>query len=219
MVSKSFKNWRKQQIEKVFQLKQVEDCKWLKDWLSTEIAITENEQEVLTSLIKKAKSHIDSWNEQELIMKFIGPIINLVDFDGEYYSSFVQRQLTAEVKGFHLNGYVDLMIASGKYEPEKPYFCLHEYKKEEGFTNDPRGQMLAEMVTAQALNKDDLPVYGSYVMGRWWFFAVLHKNEYCISNDYSATNDISEVVKILKALKQIINKRVEAQLNNPSLHT
>lgn len=214
METKSFKNWRKQQIEKSFNLEPIEDCKWLEDWLNAEVELTEEEVKPLKELTQKAKSFIDSWNEQELIMKFISPIVNLVDFDGEHYKAFAHRALSAEVAGYHLNGFVDLMIASGKYEPERPYFCLHEYKKEEGITNDPRGQMLAEMVAAQALKDDNQPIYGCYVLGRMWFFAVLNGSEYCISRDYSSVNELVAIVKVLKTLKQIIDKRVKAQLEN-----
>jgi hypothetical protein len=43
------------------------------------------------------------------------------------------------------------------------------------------------------------------VVGRDWYFLVLDKNEYAISRDYSAvTDDIFDIFRILKALKQMI---------------
>jgi hypothetical protein len=48
-------------------------------------------------------------------------------------------------------------------------------------------------------------MYGAYVVGRDWYFLVLDKNEYAISRDYSAvTDDIFDIFRILKALKQMI---------------
>lgn len=213
---KSFKYWRIAQLEKTFNLKRLRNCEQLEKWLNAkEITITDVEQKFAEELQDFAFDRISSWSEQDLIFKLIAPIFNLIKFDTEEYGTFNEWQLKAVVNGINLKGTVDLMIATGKYEPEIPYFCLHEYKKEKGTDNDPVGQMLSEMIAAQQLNKDDEPVYGSYVLGRMWFFAVLHGNEYCISKDYSAIDELGEILRILKTLKQLIDKRVKAQLNNP----
>jgi len=85
---------------------------------------------------------------------------------------------------------------------------LHEYKKEKGVDNDPLGQLLIAMMTAQALNKEDKPIYGAYVFGRNWFFLTLIDKKYCISNEYVATRtDIFDILKVMKNLKAIINER------------
>ena len=73
--------------------------------------------------------------------------------------------IEAKRQNFILRGKVDFMVASGKYEPETPFFCFHEYKKEKGKDSDPIGQMLAEMIAAQALNNNKLPIYGAILKG------------------------------------------------------
>ena len=50
-------------------------------------------------------------------------------------------------------------VASGKQSPKKPFFFLHEYKKQADTSNDPTGQLLAEMVAAQKANPDTHPIY------------------------------------------------------------
>ncbi|MGB1204737.1 MAG: hypothetical protein ACPG5B_03765 [Chitinophagales bacterium] len=113
-------------------------------------------------------------------------------------------------------GEVDLMIASGRYEQQKPHFCLHEYKKEKGTDNDPLGQLVIAMMAAQEINNAVFPIYGAYVMGGNWFFLTLKNRKYCISNEYIATrDDIFEIFKVLKKLKLIINDISEQKTKFP----
>ena len=60
------------------------------------------------------------------------------------------------------------------------------------------------------MNKDqDTLMYGSYVVGSDWYFMTLEGKYYCISRDYSALSDeVFELLRILKMLKQIIKERV-----------
>ena len=66
------------------------------------------------------------------------------------------------------------MLAKGRQIPQLPIFFIQEYKPESGPNGDPLGQLLIEMVTAQALNNEpEQTVYGCYIIGRNWFFVVL----------------------------------------------
>ena len=86
--------------------------------------------------------------------------------------------------------------------PEKPYFFLHEYKQEKKGSNDPLGQLLVEMLAAKTLNADNLPMYGCYVIGRFWFFVILLENKYAVSNAYNGSdNNIFKIFSILRAMK------------------
>ena len=70
------------------------------------------------------------------------------------------------------------------------------------------------MRTAQALNKDkNQPIYGCYVLGRFWFFTTLVGNHYCITDAYTATRieELRTIVKILKAQKAIIFNSVASK--------
>jgi hypothetical protein len=106
------------------------------------------------------------------------------------------------------------MVATGVLEPEIPYFFIHEYKKEEGadpsIHTEGRGQLLAMMFAAQQLSgMENEPIYGLYVLGRFWFFFVLVGKEYSVADsfDISKLNDIREVVQLLKAQRQLIIDR------------
>lgn len=202
---KSFKYWTRQNIEDRFGLDIKEKCNSLDNWLSAKYNISEKEKKEMLRLQTKLKQNVDVWNEQELIIKFIALLIDKLDYDNENHKAFANRKLSAVIDGELVSGEVDLMIASGKFEPKKPYFCLHEYKKEKGTDNDPLGQLIIAMMAAQELNANNKPIYGAYVMGRNWFFLTLENNQYCISEEYVATReDIFKIYYILKKLKEII---------------
>lgn len=111
-----------------------------------------------------------------------------------------------------MSGYVDAMIAGGNFDDLRlPYFCLHEYKHEKGKREiDPRGQLLSEMLAAQTLNQDKTtPIYGSYMLGRFWFFGTLINNDFCFSGGFVADgDDIYRIFRILRQLKCYIDARV-----------
>jgi hypothetical protein len=90
--------------------------------------------------------------------------------------------------------------------PQKPYFFMQEFKKSKGDKQDPEGQMLAAMIAAQHLNKNGKTMYGSYVVGRDWFFSVLQDKQYAKSKSYQLTEpqELRQVILTLRKLKQII---------------
>lgn len=202
---KSFKHWTRQDIADKFGLDVKSSCEDLDNWLDVDTTVTEAERTELLRLQTKLKRNVDVWNEQELIIKFIALLIDKVDYDNNDYKAFANRKLKGKIDGEEVSGEVDLMIASGQFEPKHPYFCLHEYKKEKGVDNDPLGQLIIAMMTAQALNNNEYPIYGAYVMGRNWFFLTLQDKKYCISDEFVATReDIFSIYAILKKLNVII---------------
>lgn len=204
---KSFKHWTRQDIADKFGLDVKSSCKDLDNWLNVDTNVSEEEQKELVRLQTKLRENVDIWNEQELIIKFIALLIDKVDYDSTEYKTFANRKLKGKIDGEEIAGEVDLMVASGKFEPKEPYFCLHEYKKEKGVDNDPLGQLIIAMMTAQALNQHPHPIYGAYVMGRNWFFLTLEGRSYCISDEYVATrDDLFKIFGILKKLKDLIKK-------------
>ncbi len=206
MKNKSFKYWSRQDIADTFGLDTKTQCQDLNNWLTNEIQISKEEEKELIRLKEKLRANVDIWNEQELIIKFIALLMDMVDFDTPKFKSFANRKLSGKIDGEEVSGEVDLMIASGKYEPKAPYFCLYEYKKEQGLDRDPYGQLLIAMMTAAELNPNkDHPIYGAFVIGRNWFFLTLKNREYCISDEYVATRaDIFDIYGTLKKLKEII---------------
>ncbi len=97
-------------------------------------------------------------------------------------------------------------MASGTQFPKEPVFFLHEYKKQLDTSNDPLGQLLAEMVAAQTLNSRPHPIYGAYVIGRHWYFVILEGKSYAESLAYDATKeDILQIVSILRHTQLLID--------------
>lgn len=204
---KSFRNWTRQDMVDKFGLDIKSNCKDLDNWLNTDLQIPDHQIKDLKRLQGKLKQNVDIWNEQELIIKFIALLMDKIDYDNGTYKSFANRRLSGKIDGEEVSGEVDFMIAAGKFEPKEPYFCLHEYKKEKGADNDPLGQLLIAMMTAQEINQNEYPIYGAYVMGRNWFFLTLRDRKYCISNEFVATrDDLFQIFRILKNLKQIIER-------------
>ncbi len=210
---KSFKHWTRQDIADKFGLEVKQSCKDLERWLAVDEEVSEADKKELLRLQTKLKKNVDTWNEQELIIKFIALLIDKVDYDNTAFKAYANRKLKGKVDEVELSGEVDLMIASGQFEPKNPYFCLHEYKKEKGADNDPLGQLIIAMITAQALNQSQHPIYGAYVMGRNWFFLTLIGREYCISEEYVATrDDIFKIFNILHHLKELIQEITQEKL-------
>ncbi len=204
-----FKNCTLAQLDKTFNMEQTDDSHTLQTWLDSKAEISDTEQQVLTTLGKTLKDHVHDWNETELAQHFIGPVFSLVNFSTRKFSLFADRQFSGVVEGTEMSGRPDGMIASGFRLPEKPYFCFQEYKKEKDPEGDPAGQTLAAMLVAQEINEHKHPIYGCYIRGQIWFFMVLEEKKYCISVPYAATrDDIFDIFRILKVLKQIVTELV-----------
>ena len=63
------------------------------------------------------------------------------------------------------------------------------------------------MIAARERNTPQKTMYGSYVIGRQWFFLVLEENTYTISQAFDITQeDIVRVVQILRGMKRIIEQ-------------
>lgn len=197
-------------LDKTFGLKQIFNSPVLQDWLNSSAAISDFEQQSLLFYQNLLIRNVHDWNEQELSLHFIGPMFSLVDFTTDKFNLFAERSLAAVISGIELRGDPDGMIASGKREPETPYFCFQEYKRYKDPDGDPDGQCLAAMLTAQALNQNDQPIYGCFVLSRDWHFMVLQGKEYAISEPYAATREaIFDIFRILKKMKSIIAYLVE----------
>lgn len=175
-------------------------------WLQTTFALTEFEKSNLQQWQALLLLNVDGWNEQELSLQFIGPILTMIRFTEFYrFNLFAQRHIQAVINDVELNGEPDTIIATGYREPEIPMFAFTEYKRQIDPQGDPAGQTLAAMLVAQALNGDHQPVYGCYVVGSDWRFMLLDGKHYLISRDYSALSDeIYDILRILKALRAII---------------
>jgi len=201
----SFKECRLVTLEKTFGLEEKPTSPDLEQWLHGEADISDFERQVLLTFRETLRENVYDWNETELAYNFIGPMMVLVHYTTKRFNFFAERLFSGTVNDIELGGRPHGMIASGFREPEKPHFCFQEYKKEQDSEGDPAAQALAAMLVAQEINEHKHPIYGCYVNGRDWFFITLTGQTYCISEPYIATrDDIFDIFRILRVLKQII---------------
>lgn len=199
-----------QKMYKIFGLRMTKKIPELEEWLANLPNLNETEELISQYYQGQLLDNINNWNEQELSLGFIGPIFNLVKFQIPYQLNFfAQRTISEQIGEYELIGKPDGMLASGYYEPETPYFAFQEYKKDVNNSGDPIGQNLAAMLVGQVKNGINKPIYGCYVVGRLWYFMVLNGKEFAISKSFSADDeDIFEIVKILKALRDILFEKI-----------
>jgi hypothetical protein len=202
-------------LEKTFGLREVPKHESMTDWLSLSdsISLDEIEKTVIGIFQKLLTTNVSSWHEQDLSLHFIGPILSLVGFTEPYkFNLFAERRIAADITGqkgeiYHLYGKPDEMVASGFREPESPFFCFQEYKREKDPNGDPIAQALAAMLVGQAINENQHPMYGCYILGRDWYFMTLRGTQYCISKGFDATTEqVYLLFSILKALKVIVQR-------------
>ena len=208
MQRSNFKGWSLESIDEYFGTVQVDELPILNELLSFEHNVDDFEKRYLSMLSKDYMTlGGDNWNEVELENKIISPIIVFSGIQNKKFSYFLERELTAQIDGFELFGRVDGMIATGFRSPKMPYFCLYEYKRQTDPNGDPQGQALIAMLVAQKLNSNEKPIYGSYIIGRNWYFMALVGKEYAISKDYSCVDDeMFDIFRILKSLRVQIEK-------------
>ncbi|MCP4346720.1 MAG: hypothetical protein GY795_14480 [Desulfobacterales bacterium] len=208
----SFKECTLAKLEKTFSLEQIRTSPVLEDWLTGQAEISDFERQVLTTYREHLLINVYDWNETELAFNFIGPVISLVNYTTKKFNFFAERLFKGTVDGIEMGGKPDGMIASGFREPEKPYFCFQEYKKNKDPEGDPAAQALAAMLTAQELNEHQHPVYGCYIIGRDWCFMILDGRQYAVTEPYIATrDDLFDIFRILRVLKKIIIRLAEKE--------
>lgn len=201
----NFKDCTLHKLEKMFRVEQVHGLAALEDWLTGRAEIAAAERHIVGFFQTHLTASGYDWNETELAYNFIGPLMGLADFVTKRFNFFAERPFGGIVEGIEMSGKPDGMIASGFREPEQPFFCFQEYKKQKDPEGDPAGQALAAMLVAHELNERRHAVYGAYIIGADWCFMALQGKQYAISPAYVATrDDVFEIFRILKVLKQII---------------
>lgn len=195
-----------------FSLNVASDCSHLSEWLSATFQLNETEKSNFDYLYHQVKIDGKYWNEEELKIRFIGGLFAIAQIDVEdKIKVFYERPLSATILNLNLAVITDCLVATPlKFNtPKKPYFFLQEYKKGRGEAKDPEAQMLLAMLIAQEKNQDNLPLYGSYVIGSTCYFATLIDKNYCSSRLYDAADekDLLQIIFILRKLKDLILER------------
>ncbi len=208
----TFNDWSLVKLHKRFNLIRHQHLAILEEWLNEDAPISDFERQTLQELSNDLDLSAEYWNEQELVIHFIAPVLSLAKFRKyNVYNLFAERNISATIDKETITGNPDSIIAKGWEEPEKPFFCLHEYKRESAPYADPLPQCLAAMLVCRELNENPNTVlYGCTVVGRYWRFLILQNNDYAVSSPYIATSDnIFSIFKILKTLKN----RIHTSLN------
>jgi hypothetical protein len=213
MEKKSFENWTYEDIQDVFGMVKLSKMPLLEDWQKATHQPDASRKVVLDDLRSDLIEYANAWNEDELKMCFISPLIALVHYRSADYKVFTQRNLSGTFPelGWELNGRIEWLISKGILKPKMPFFFLHEYKQENRIDSDPLGQLLSAMVVAQLHNQSEMPLYGCYVVGRLWYFTVMLGRQYAVSLAYDATkeDDLLAIFAILSEVKVVIARALE----------
>jgi hypothetical protein len=206
----NFREWTLDKIDEAFGMEQVWEMPLLTQWLGFQHQITPFEQQYLHQMQELFKLGGDDWNEVELENKFISPVITFSGIDNRRFAYFLERDLEATIGDYDLSGRVDAMVATGFRSPKLPYFCLSEYKRGTDPDGDPKGQALIAMLAAQHLNQNQTPIFGSYIIGRSWYFMTLIGHQYAISKDFSCADDeLFDIFRVLKGLRWHIEQLLD----------
>ena len=213
MKIKKFRDWKFEEIELTFGIDRVfEEYPLLEEWLAVTNLPSEEDQRTLDKLRADLFRSIDTYNEEELKVFFIGPFFSLIPFKIHGMRPFMDRPFSFEYGQDETGdpliaaGRIDWLLAKGRQDPREPRVFLHEYKREVEATGDPLGQLLIAMVGAQRQNTEPIPLYGCYVLGRNWFFVVLNDQQYAVSNAFNATED--DILRIYSAMVEV-QQRIE----------
>ena len=185
----------------------------LSKWFDTTDDLTESDNLQLQKLLKRLFKHTNFWNEEELKIKFLSPLLEIVGYEEEddIYATYLDREIEATVENTLLKTKADYMLASGEGdEITAPYFCFHEYKRKKKNADDPVAQVLLGMLIAQEINKNGKPIYGCHIIGEFWFFMLMQGKEYAIAKALDATDeaDLRQIVLILRKFKAIITNEL-----------
>lgn len=214
---KSFEKWETEEVELTFGIEQVKKMPIMDEWLEFEQPLNQTEEQISEKLRLFLADFADFWNEEDMKAFFILPIIQMVDFYApKKYRTFMEATMQAELLDVKnnpcvLRGRVEMVVATGKQKPQKPFFFLNEYKPQIKVVSDPKGQLLSAMLVAQTKNNDSfMPIYGLYNIGQNWFFLLLNGKKYTVSAQLDATkqNDLKKIINMLQYVKKHIEKNV-----------
>ncbi|TAE69653.1 MAG: hypothetical protein EAZ85_12650 [Bacteroidetes bacterium] len=158
MTVKSFEKWTTQEVERTFGVEFHKKLPSMDKWLSFETKISAEESKRLEELRFFLEEMANFWREEDIKVFFIVPIISIVNFYiFNKYRSFMETTFQSELKDVKdnthvLRGRVEMVVATGKQDPETPFFFLNEYKAQKNVVTDPQGQLLIAMLAAQSKN-------------------------------------------------------------------
>lgn len=211
-MAKKVKSYSETELIKIFGLTRLsgkDAFPLLSVWLNNATAtLDSNEMAFFEDTYQNAKENIIGWQEEDLKMLLIAPILILGKIKNtKRYRTFFERTLEDTVDGYFLKTKTDFMLASGSVGIfEAPYFHFQEYKPFKNPSGDSMGQLLEAFLIAQKQNNNGKPMYGCEVIGGAWRFVVMKDKTYCVSSPFEATerDDLLQIVAILRKFKDIL---------------
>lgn len=208
---------RDTELKKLFEIEKKLNPAIFNSWFNNKICLTEDIIKYLLKLIEQNSGLIEDYNEEDLKIYLISPLLNKINFllKDKEIRGFYELPMNYTTDKFILNGTVDFVVSEGLVESKKPYFFIQEFKRHEDYGN-PRPQLLAELISAVELN-DWKFIKGAYITGGNWHFVILeklelHKYQYFISQNFDSTKieDLKSIYKNLLFVKNEILTMVDA---------
>lgn len=195
-----------------FGLTKIRNQPLIENWVSANGELTITQKGLLDDIYQNSFNQVGGWNEEEVKMKLISFLLYIAQIEETgKICTFFERDLSAEINKKKLSVTCDCLVASplGLSSPKSPYFFLQEFKRRKKTQNGPEGQMLAAMLIAQHLNKDNKPIYGAWITGSFWEFAILEGKTYHASKSFDTVSydDLLQIVYILRKLKGLMLNR------------
>ncbi len=209
---------RDRELTALFDIERNVERRRFESWFTTPIALESATEAFLAELLDENTLLIDSYGEEDLKIKFIGPLLKHVRFTSyeQRVRDFYEVPMTYATSRFVLKGTVDFMVAEGLVDSKTPYFFIQEFKRSEEYGN-PRPQLLAELISALELNVWNV-IKGAYIIGGNWRFMIVEKlaqdtYQYFLSQNFDATklDDVTQIYKHLVCVKQEILARIDRE--------
>jgi hypothetical protein len=180
----------------------------MSEWTSAITTLTDSEKLIFEKLWLRAMRDIEGWQEEDLKMKFIAPVLELSNLiETEQVQSYFEKTVSVTIEGHFLKTKTDFMLAKGILDkPQQPYFHFQEYKPHRKPVGDSMAQLLEALLIAQEINQYKFPMYGCEVMGKYWSFVILEGKTYCLSASYDCTKqeDLLKIIAILREFKRLL---------------
>jgi hypothetical protein len=212
---RDIKAWREGELIESFQLTRLVTYKTplMQEWLDIQAPeLNAGEQYNFDRLYARVLKHITGWNEEDLKIKFIGPMLELGHLtDDDVVMSYFDKTISEIVDGIRLIVKSDFMLAKGILDVVRtPYFHFQEYKPYKNPSGDSMAQLLEAFLIAQAKNKNGKPIYGIDIIGANWRFVTMEGRTYCISKAYDVTDkaDLFDIISILRKFRWILETRL-----------
>ena len=210
----SFSKMRDSELTQLFDIEQKINKNIFNSWFDNDISVTKDTYNFLVELLEEEQEYISFYDEEDLKMRFLSPILLKVNFKNTDFRDFYDEKLVYKTEEFILNGEVDFTISTSLRVAKKPYFFIQEFKRAEDYSN-PRPQLLAELIAGVELNSWD-SIKGAYIVGAIWNFVILqrvkkHTYNYYISQNFDSTkiDDLTDIYKNLLFVKNEIIEMVK----------